>query len=208
MKSESAKNIISLALLELMKDKELKKITISELVKKAGVSRNTYYYHFYDIEDVINYMISEFFKEFDEITIKFTSLMNEKINDFKEMSYQIELEHCRLFYKHRQFLSICYSQGRGRQIMLEFIEHLAHTRSMMDYYVEDTNANVQQLKRDIFYEYYSYKMSLGYYSALECWYSRNFVDTPEEVASYLFQGDQLLSNHFYFVVDPKKKMKK
>jgi len=53
MTSESTKNKLISAFYSLAKDKDLKKITISELTKTAGVHRSTFYEYFIDIIDLI-----------------------------------------------------------------------------------------------------------------------------------------------------------
>ena len=51
--NEICRACIQTALIRLMKTKELKDITITELTKTAGVSRTTYYRNYYDKEDVL-----------------------------------------------------------------------------------------------------------------------------------------------------------
>ena len=51
--NEICRECIQTALIRLMKKKELKDITITELTKTAGVSRTTYYRNYYDKEDVL-----------------------------------------------------------------------------------------------------------------------------------------------------------
>ena len=51
--NEICRECIQTALIRLMKVKELKDITITELTKTAGVSRTTYYRNYYDKEDVL-----------------------------------------------------------------------------------------------------------------------------------------------------------
>ena len=53
MKERSVATDITDALFELLKTKELPQITITELIKKAGVCRASFYRHFYLTEDVI-----------------------------------------------------------------------------------------------------------------------------------------------------------
>lgn len=43
---KNAKEEIVQALQMLMQKKELDKITVKELIEKAGINRSTYYYHF------------------------------------------------------------------------------------------------------------------------------------------------------------------
>lgn len=51
--SFSAKKVISSALLELVEEKTLDKISVRDIVKRAGVGRQTFYNHFQDKNDLI-----------------------------------------------------------------------------------------------------------------------------------------------------------
>lgn len=53
MKERSVATDITDALFELLKTKELSKITVTELIQKAGVCRASFYRNFYLTEDVI-----------------------------------------------------------------------------------------------------------------------------------------------------------
>ncbi len=43
----------------LMKEKKLDDITVKELVERCGINRNTFYYHFHGIYDLLQWMIRE-----------------------------------------------------------------------------------------------------------------------------------------------------
>ena len=47
------KEIIIRTLFELLNEKPLVKITVKDIVERCGVNRNTFYYHFRDISDVV-----------------------------------------------------------------------------------------------------------------------------------------------------------
>ena len=47
------KEIIIRTLFELLNEKTLAKITVKDIVERCGVNRNTFYYHFRDISDVV-----------------------------------------------------------------------------------------------------------------------------------------------------------
>lgn len=49
------KKIIASEFLELCEHKDLRKITIGEIQKKVGLSRQTFYKHFQDKDDLIQY---------------------------------------------------------------------------------------------------------------------------------------------------------
>ena len=41
---------------ELMKRKSLEKITVSDIVQNCGLNRQTFYYHFQDKYDLVNWI--------------------------------------------------------------------------------------------------------------------------------------------------------
>lgn len=45
--------------LSLAEQKSLKKITVNDIVKACGITRNTFYYYFHDIYDVLDQCLSE-----------------------------------------------------------------------------------------------------------------------------------------------------
>ena len=51
--SSFTKEVIIKTLFELLNEKPLGKITVKDIVERCGVNRNTFYYHFRDISDVV-----------------------------------------------------------------------------------------------------------------------------------------------------------
>lgn len=51
------KEIIVQTLMVLLNEKPLGKITVKDIVERCGVNRNTFYYHFRDIPDVVEYIM-------------------------------------------------------------------------------------------------------------------------------------------------------
>ena len=89
------KNVVS-ALLELIYEKPISMISISELTSRAGVSRMTFYRNYNSIEEI-------FGKELDEIFQKY-ELDDE--NSVEGIYYdEVHMKHCfAYFYSYRQFL--------------------------------------------------------------------------------------------------------
>ncbi|MEG2198980.1 MAG: TetR/AcrR family transcriptional regulator C-terminal domain-containing protein [Anaerovorax sp.] len=58
-KSLETKMKIALSFQELTQTKPIKKISIQEIVSKCGLNRQTFYYHFQDIYDLINWIAQE-----------------------------------------------------------------------------------------------------------------------------------------------------
>lgn len=55
----STKIKLSNAFKELSKKKQMNKITVNDLIKYCNLNRNTFYYHFEDIYDLINWTFNE-----------------------------------------------------------------------------------------------------------------------------------------------------
>lgn len=51
--SQTTKRALSLSLKHLLDAKPLDKVTVSDLTEDCGVNRQTFYYHFKDIYDLI-----------------------------------------------------------------------------------------------------------------------------------------------------------
>lgn len=62
---EKSKKAIKDALLEIMYEKDFKDITVGELLKKANISRGTFYAHFKNLEDVKQQLIQDLYGHAD-----------------------------------------------------------------------------------------------------------------------------------------------
>ena len=57
--SSLTKNAIVASFIKLLKEKPFDKISVSDITEDAGIARMTFYYHFKDIYDMIDYIIQE-----------------------------------------------------------------------------------------------------------------------------------------------------
>ncbi|MCR5795511.1 MAG: TetR family transcriptional regulator, partial [Solobacterium sp.] len=58
--TESTKQALAESLKKVLQEKPLDKITIADLTNDCGLNRQTFYYHYHDIYDLIEYIyISE-----------------------------------------------------------------------------------------------------------------------------------------------------
>ena len=64
---ERSKKNIKDAMLELMYEKEFSRITVNELLIRAGISRGTFYAHFANLEDVRRQLVDDLFAYADSI---------------------------------------------------------------------------------------------------------------------------------------------
>ena len=66
--------MISDAFLDLTKEKDIDKITVKDIVEKCNITRQTFYYHFQDIMDVIEWSMQQRMEEILSKSLKVTSM--------------------------------------------------------------------------------------------------------------------------------------
>ena len=70
MSSQLTRRAIAESLIKLLNDKPLDKITVKNVVEECGINRNTFYYHYRDIydlvEDILNHEAEKVIKEYKE----------------------------------------------------------------------------------------------------------------------------------------------
>lgn len=70
-KSEITKNVLAYSLKKLLNEKPLNKISIKEIVSDSGLNRQTFYYHFDDIYDIVEWIFrKEAFSLFDNYELE------------------------------------------------------------------------------------------------------------------------------------------
>ncbi len=165
MNSKRSISLLTQSLLELMKSRSYKSITVSELSKHAGVVRNTFYAHFTTLEDVLVYHLFDLFAQ--KIQLGKTEHFHEEINLVK-----LYFELC---WENQAFLShLAQSDGlyllnkmEGQFGLLE-IEGLIYENCEIDgitqVYANTVYANVLS-------------------AIVKKWIDRGMKETPEELSA-------------------------
>lgn len=61
-----SRRLITAALADLLQEKPLDKITVTDVVRRADINRGTFYAHYTDIPDVLHSMVEQYFSQFQE----------------------------------------------------------------------------------------------------------------------------------------------
>lgn len=124
-------------LLELADEKPLGKITVSDIIGRAGTARQTFYNHFRDINDLISYL-----------PISFVSSASKGVYD---------IEGVRTAYNyaahHKRFFSQLPSHSGQNNFRISFIEWMEQL--YRDEYITDDLPSDEQLRRAIAIVQYS-----------------------------------------------------
>lgn len=76
--------------MRLVEQKTVKKITIRDIVEACGITRNTFYYYFHDIYEVLEYSLAAGFERIGE--------ESENLNDFLASSFSFCVEYQKVLY--------------------------------------------------------------------------------------------------------------
>ena len=167
-KSRFNRMCIAEAIIELMKTEELKKIKISTVVKKAGVSRTTFYKHFNSLEEVLDDYMNEIVAEYN--------IEREKNAEIKSLyDYKNILLTIYFFDQYADFFKTVTKQG-FYPLLIDAINSFMTKNIYFD-------------KNDL-YELYCY--SGGLLNIFIKWEEDGKKEKPEEIAQIVYD----LFHHF------------
>lgn len=104
----NTKEKLATALKDLMNHKDLAQITISDITNHAHLNRQTFYYHFHDIYDLLNWIFQ-------------TELGNQNKKDSSNWEDRL-LKSFTYFTQHQKFYNNCF-HSLGREQLELFLYH-------------------------------------------------------------------------------------
>ncbi len=114
--NDTVREALAVALLRLMKHKEIEEITISELVSVAGVGRNSFYRNFKSKEQLLcGYIVELYMEYFKEKNVPLKMSEGVKVEDFLLPRFRFIKEHgdiFRVLYK-RGLLYYFFQEAEG-----------------------------------------------------------------------------------------------
>jgi len=102
------KEMLSAALKKQMKKKTLSKISVSELIKECNINRNTFYYHFTDIYDLLKWTL-------DKEAIEIIKGMDMLINAEEAVRFVMD------YVDNNQFVASCIYDSMGYDEVKKFL---------------------------------------------------------------------------------------
>ncbi|MGN0741388.1 MAG: TetR/AcrR family transcriptional regulator [Candidatus Fimadaptatus sp.] len=155
------RDCITKALFKLMKNKDYQDITVSAIVRTAGVSRNSFYRNYQSIEDILRqYLIEQTSRWWEEYLAHLhPNVIEETFQHFLNM---------------REEILLLYKAGLSHLLM----EHIAL-------------CGKQSLTGEISNAYQTAFMSGGLWGLTNEWILRGMKETPQQMqALFLTQGQQ------------------
>lgn len=151
-------------LIQLMESKNFEDITITELVKKANVSRMTFYKYYKSKKEVLSDYMYEIVNDYVEDTKKRTDI--GRVHEFKRIC------HCLEFFKKYSPFIMTLVKANMYSLIIEAINNY------MDTYV----APVSHYSH---YELYYYAGALS--NVFIKWLESGMIEKPEKIAKMVYR---------------------
>lgn len=181
------KKLLRQALVELMNEKGLEKITVSDLAMRAEVNRGTFYLHYTDVTDLLKQSQQEFLKELSALAsqIQIVELMKAAERDEPYPKIVAIFEH---WARNADFCKLMLGPKGDPSFVLRVKEMMASKlfRKLSDLIPIDQAAE-HQVPRDYLIAFIS-SANVG---VLQHWFESGLKQTPREVVLIMIR----LINH-------------
>ena len=168
MSGTTTKIALAYALKDLLKNKPLNKITVSDITDKCGINRQTFYYHFADIMELVGWIIE---KEADD------ALKNNTTYDTWQEGFESLFN---MLKEDRDFVLNVYHHIPG-----EYIDRYLYkvTYDLLYQVVEEKSKDMMVKEEDKCFIANFYKY--GFVGLVVEWLNRDMVDDPKMIVSRL-----------------------
>lgn len=159
--NESVKEAIETALMILLQEKDINKITVTELVEKAGVGRSSFYRNFENFENVAVSYVNRIYREYFR-----KNPVNP--NTYKKANFSFFLkERYKFVKKHKDIFNVLHENGILYSVLVKM----------------DPDIKTQFLVADINENRYFSAMIMGFSAGvIEEWVAGGMKESEEELA--------------------------
>lgn len=110
LSKEKQKNLLDAAILEFS-EHDYHEASINQIINRAGIPRGSFYMYFKDKEDLYNYIINQYIKQFEEETVTLLKGTNGDFIQMCEMLYNKIIAFCNTNV-HKKLLNNFFSEMR------------------------------------------------------------------------------------------------
>lgn len=168
MGREVTKKILADSLKKIMANKALEKISIREITEECGLNRQTFYYHFKNIYDLLEWMFKK-----------------EAIALFENregvLLWQEGLLELFKYIEENKEMCLCTLKSLGHKYLFQFFYDDVHRifKNTINTFADelDISENNKELMTQV------YVISFG--SIIESWLNGKIAQTPEELISFI-----------------------
>ena len=167
-----SKNFIKKALVKLMHEKDLSKITVSDIIREADISRGTFYAHFTDISSVIEQIENEELKKLLAFVDSF------KDADLKKPTNVFLRSICEYLARDMEYYRMIIQTDIVHNFLHRLINIFYETTIQQ---ITEANNNITPIEADIYLSY----TSAGASMVIISWLNGDIQGTPKEISEKL-----------------------
>lgn len=176
VRSRFTQSTIKKSLLKLLNNAPLKSITVSELCREAGITRGTFYNHFYDVYDIYESIENEFF---ETIAAKLDGKKTYALD------YDFFLEIMTLFAENPDVTALIVSNPHENLLLKKIISFVR------DKYITEFTEKFTELDHNIIETLYAYS-SNGSISAIAEWFQKGKPVPLENMARFIGEFNKII----------------
>ncbi len=158
------KTVLKQSLLELMKDRPIGKITVTEICRLADVNRNTFYAHYKGPEELLSVIEAELYNSITD------AIVRDELHT-ESLLYEV----CTVIYDNGDLCRIIFSDN-GDKAFLQRVMGVASERSIAVWKTQARSASFTDF--DLLYDY----AAGSSVSVIQAWIQGGFKRTPREIA--------------------------
>lgn len=178
--SEQTKCALAAALKEMMAQKPIDRVTIHDLTERCGIRRQTFYYHFEDVYDLLRWMFQE----------EAVALLKQHEGALLWQEGLLQLFH---YIEDNRAVCLCALKSVGREHLKRFFQ--ADIHAIIHHAVEQIGQEVGALlggvsEDDIALMTHVYVVAVA--GVIESWLLGEIDRTPEQMVAF---ADRMLKDH-------------
>ncbi len=168
------KEALKAALVALLKEKDLNKITVKELCERANINRGTFYTHYQDQIDLYNSVLEEMYHNLEEYIrslFKIDLYSRDGTVDFVTRVFKF----CRA---NAEYVSIYLVPHRKALLCRKIADYAKKYNVYGITRSKETMDRLPDFVEDYFYEY----LAFGVIGIIQRWLENGMVESDEEIA--------------------------
>ena len=172
--AQTTKRALAASLKKLLSKKPLDKITVSDITDDCEVNRQTFYYHFKDIYDLLEWI--------------FTNEVIEEIDNEIEENWQQKFIYIfEYVIQNKEFIKNVYSSG-SKEYFLKFAYKQTNLLIINFIEKEYKDKKIKEENKKFIANFYKY----GFVGVMEEWIETGMKEEPQKIVSKLndiIEGD-------------------
>lgn len=174
------KMVIKNSLLELMRERSISKVTVTDICKKANINRNTFYSHYANQFELLSNIEDELYEEIRQVVEHTMNL---------EASEKLSYEICKYIKANRNICEVLFSEN-GDKDFLERILYISH-----DFNIEKWKKEEKHIDQKLFDNWYTFT-AYGSMAVIKKWVKSGMKESPSKIAAFIDKATEAVPKNF------------